>query len=123
MPNNKKENINKKQMLNTFLLFLEILLGSFAIIILLLSILIFLLITNELISVIFAVAGFIPLVVVAPFLIKIEQIAGYYKCNNCTHTFTPTYKQVFLSPHFGWTRYMKCPKCNKKSWKKKITYK
>lgn len=52
--------------------------------------------------------------------LKIEQTAGYYKCANCNHKYIPTYNSVFLSMHFGRTRYMKCPKCKKKSWNKKV---
>ena len=52
--------------------------------------------------------------------LKIEQLAGYYKCNNCNHKYVPTYNSVFLAMHIGRTRYMKCPKCNKRSWQKKV---
>lgn len=52
--------------------------------------------------------------------IKIEQIAGYYKCRKCNHSYIPTYKSVFFAMHMGRTRYMKCPKCNKYSWQKKV---
>lgn len=52
--------------------------------------------------------------------IKIEQTAGYYECNNCHYKYIPTYKSVLFAMHYGRTRYMKCPKCNKKSWNKKI---
>lgn len=55
--------------------------------------------------------------------LKIEQTAGYYKCANCNHKYIPTYNNVFLSMHFGRTRYMKCPKCNRRSWQKKIVSK
>lgn len=51
--------------------------------------------------------------------IKIEQIAGYYKCSKCSHEYTPTYKQMLFAPHIFWTRYMKCPECKEKSWSKK----
>lgn len=54
------------------------------------------------------------------FAIGIEQKAGYYKCNECNHKYVPTYKSVFLAAHNGRTRYMKCPKCGKKSWQKKV---
>lgn len=54
------------------------------------------------------------------FSIKIEQVAGFYHCKNCDNFYIPAYKSVFLAPHMGWTRYMKCPKCNKKSWQKKV---
>ena len=52
--------------------------------------------------------------------IKIEQIAGYYQCNKCHYKYVPSYKSVLFSMHYGRTRYMKCPKCNEKSWNKKI---
>ena len=52
--------------------------------------------------------------------LKIEQIAGYYECNNCHHEYIPTYKSVFWSQHMGRTRKMKCPKCGKKTWNKKV---
>lgn len=52
--------------------------------------------------------------------IKIEQIAGYYECNRCHHKYVPTYISVFFAMHIGRTRYMKCPKCMKRSWNKKV---
>ena len=52
--------------------------------------------------------------------IKIEQTAGYYECNKCHYKYIPSYKSVFFSMHHGRTRYMKCPKCNEKSWNKKV---
>ena len=52
--------------------------------------------------------------------IKIEQTAGYYKCDKCGYKYIPTYKSVLFAMHYGRTRYMQCPKCNKKSWNKKI---
>ena len=59
-------------------------------------------------------------VVVAFLLVKIEQIAGYYECKECHHKYVPTYWTTNLAPHVGRTRYMKCPKCGKKSWQKKV---
>ena len=52
--------------------------------------------------------------------LRIEQVAGYYACKECGHRYVPTYKAVNLAPHMGRTRYMKCPKCGKKSWQKKV---
>lgn len=52
--------------------------------------------------------------------IKIEQIAGFYECGNCHHKYVPTYSSVFFAMHIGRTRYMKCPKCNRHSWNKKV---
>lgn len=52
--------------------------------------------------------------------IVIEQTAGYYECDICHHKYIPSFKSVFLSMHYGRTRYMKCPKCHKRSWCKKV---
>lgn len=55
------------------------------------------------------------------FAIRIEQVAGYYKCTKCGHEEVPeSYAKVFFAPHIGRTRYMKCPNCNKHAWYKKV---
>ena len=64
-----------------------------------------------------------PLVIAMPFMIKIEQTAGYYHCEKCGHKYVPKYKSVFMAMHMGRTRYMKCPNCGKKSWQKKTVNK
>ena len=48
-----------------------------------------------------------------------DNDAGYYECSHCHHKYIPTYKQMLFSMHMGRTRYIKCPKCNKKTWSKK----
>jgi transcriptional regulator with XRE-family HTH domain len=65
-------------------------------------------------------SGVIPAFVGFFFAIKIEQVAGYYKCKHCNHCYVPTYKVMSLSMHMGRTRYMKCPKCGKRSWQRKV---
>ena len=57
---------------------------------------------------------------VAFIAVGIEQKAGYYECQNCHHRYVPTYWQTNLAMHMGRTRYMKCPKCGKRSWQKKV---
>ena len=52
--------------------------------------------------------------------VKIEQTAGYYECGKCHYKYVPEYSSVFWSRHMGRTRYMKCQKCNQKSWNKKV---
>lgn len=64
--------------------------------------------------------GFVPVLIFIPFMMKIEQIAGYYECKVCGNRYIPSYKSVWMSAHMGRTRYMKCPKCNKSSWQKKV---
>ena len=65
-------------------------------------------------------AGLAPLLIATPFMLKIEQVAGYYECKYCGHRYVPTLKQVTIAQHMGRTRKMKCPKCGKKSWQKKV---
>lgn len=66
------------------------------------------------------IVGLVPVIVATPFMIKLEQTAGYYECAECDHRYVPTYKSVFFSAHMHTTRYMRCPKCGKKSWQKKV---
>ena len=54
------------------------------------------------------------------FALRIEQVAGYYECGECHHKYVPTYSNIIWSRHINRTRYMKCPKCNEKSWQKKV---
>ena len=60
------------------------------------------------------------LVLMGMALIRIEQVAGYYKCGKCGHRAVPTYMQTTMAPHIGRTRYMRCPECGKLSWQKKV---
>lgn len=64
--------------------------------------------------------GLVPVIVSLVFALKIEQIAGYYECQECKHRYVPTFKAVNMAPHMGRTRHMKCPECGKKSWQKKV---
>ena len=54
------------------------------------------------------------------YMVGIEQKAGYYECGECHYKYVPTYKSVLWAPHYGRTRKMKCPKCGKKTWQKKV---
>ena len=55
--------------------------------------------------------------------LKFEVNNGTYKCKNCNHEIVPSYSEAFWSIHIVTTRYLKCPKCNKKTWHKKILHK
>ena len=66
------------------------------------------------------ITGFIPFIIMIPFAIRIEQTAGYYECQKCHHKYIPTYSSVLWAMHINRTRYMKCPKCNQRSWQKKV---
>ena len=52
--------------------------------------------------------------------LRIEQTAGYYECKNCHHKYVPTYQNILWAQHICRTRKMKCPKCGKKAWHKKV---
>ena len=65
-------------------------------------------------------SSMIPLLVAIPFLLRVEQVAGYYECQYCHHKYVPQYKSVFIAPHIGRSRYMKCPECGKRSLQKKV---
>ena len=54
------------------------------------------------------------------YAVRIEQVSGYYECKKCGHRYVPSYKAVYMAPHMGRTRKMKCPECGKKSWQKKV---
>ena len=64
--------------------------------------------------------GVLPLVIATPFAVRIEQKAGYYRCAKCGYHHVPRYSSVFLALHAGTTRYLRCPKCGKYSWQKKV---
>ena len=79
---------------------------------------------GSILNTVYIVSGTTILAVGIGTALKIEQVAGYYKCTKCGHEEVPeSYLKVFFAPHFGRTRYMKCPNCNKHSWHKKILIK
>ena len=54
------------------------------------------------------------------YALKLEVSVGAYKCKNCGHEIVPTYTEALNAMHMGTTRYLKCPKCNKRTWCKKV---
>ena len=54
------------------------------------------------------------------YALKLEVSVGAYTCKNCGHEIVPTYKEAMNAMHMGFTRYLKCPKCNKRTWCKKV---
>ena len=68
-----------------------------------------------------AVIGITVLFIIPCFYaLKLEISVGAYKCKKCGHKIVPTYKQALNAMHNGTTRYLKCPKCNKRTWCKKV---
>lgn len=124
LENNLFEMMKQKEQADKRFLTMEIVIGIVCLIPLISAIILgYTVPMDESITDIMIVASIIPLFIATPFMIKIEQIAGYYKCTKCGHKHIPTYKDVLFAPHIGRTRYMRCPECNKKSYHKKVVSK
>ena len=54
------------------------------------------------------------------YALKLEVSVGAYKCKNCGYEIVPTYTQALNAMHMGTTRYLKCPKCQRRTWCKKV---
>lgn len=121
LENNLLEMVRQKEQADKRLLTFEIITGTSCIAVLLgLCVIAAYAQIEDWLRILLIVIGMVPTIIACPFMIKIEQTAGYYKCEKCGHRYIPTYTSVFLSMHFGRTRYMKCPKCGKRSWNKKV---
>lgn len=121
MEKNLLEMTEAKQKADKNLLNLEILVGFMCVAILLgMTAFASFMEMAEWLRVVLILIGLVPFLVALPFLIKIEQTAGYYECAKCGHRYVPTFKSVFMAAHMGRTRKMRCPKCGEKSWQKKV---
>ncbi len=121
MENKLIEMIKEKEESDRRLLLFEWVIGILSLIVLFVPIVIgALLPMEEWQRTVLVLSGFIPAFAGICFAVRIEQIAGYYECKYCKHRYVPTYKAVNLAPHIGRTRKMKCPKCGKRSWQKKV---
>ncbi len=118
---NLLEMIKQKEQSDKRLLRMEIVVAVATLLPLLISTIIIIIIPmEEWLATIIELASMVPFLIAVPFLLKIEQTAGYYECQECSHRYVPTYKRVFLARHIGRTRKMKCPSCGKKAWHKKV---
>ena len=52
--------------------------------------------------------------------LKFKAETGYYECKNCQHMFVPNYKEIALLMQTPTRRLLKCPKCGKWTWCKKV---
>ena len=121
LENNLLEMIKQKQQSDKKLLLSEIYIGLFSTIIFLsLAFVASFVEMQTWLRILLIVIGIINFIIGVAYAIKIEQVAGYYECGKCHHTFIPEYKDVFFAIHAGRTRYLKCPKCNQRSWNKKV---
>ncbi len=121
LENNLLDMVKQKQESDKRLLRMELLAGVLASIPLVVCMVIGLLVPiEEWKQVVIVLSGMMPLLAAIPFLLRVEQVAGFYECKHCRHHYVPEYKSVFMAPHIGRTRYMKCPECKKWSWQKKV---
>ena len=119
--NNLLEIIKQKEQAEKRLLSAEVFVGTTAVVVLfaLISLASFLQMPDTLRGILTAL-GFVLFLSGCFYALRIEQVAGYYECNECGHRYVPTYKAMVLAPHMGRTRYMRCPQCGQKSWQKKV---
>ena len=75
---------------------------------------------KEIYKILIFIVGFILFFIGCSFCLKIEQSARYYECRKCHNKYVPKYSRVLYAMHINRTRYLKCPKCNKYSWNKKV---
>ena len=61
----------------------------------------------------------IPCIIALKFMVE----TGYYECKNCQHMFVPNYKEIALLMQTPTRRLLKCTKCGKWTWCKKLTKK
>jgi DNA-directed RNA polymerase subunit RPC12/RpoP len=70
--------------------------------------------------VVLLIIGCLPLFIFCFIAVALESMVGFYKCDCCGHENYPSIFITLMVPHVGRTRYIRCEKCNKKSWQKKI---
>ncbi len=121
LENNLLEMIQQKEQADKRLLSLEIFVGVVVSVILFALVFVATFVQMEdWLRIVLIVIGFIPFSIGIAYAIRIEQTAGYYECAKCGHCYVPAYKSVLMAPHINRTRKMHCPKCNQKSWQKKV---
>ena len=121
LENNLLEMIKQKEQADKRLLTIEIVMGIICLIPLMAAVvLVAVMPLEEWMKSIILISGIIPLLTATPFAIRIEQKAGSYECQKCGHRHIPQYSNVLFAMHINRTRYMRCPKCEKTSWQKKV---
>lgn len=121
LENNLFEMIQQKEQADKRLLQMEIITGVLCILPLLaVTVIVYAVTIQEWLATLLILSSLLPLLIATPFMLRIEQVAGYYQCKKCGHKYIPAYKSVFFAMHVNRTRYMRCPKCNQLSWQKKV---
>ena len=121
LENNLLDMVKQKQTADRRLLALEIFIGVVVSLFLCAMVLLAALAPlADWLRIVLIVAGVIFFLVGMVLGLRIEQVAGYYCCAKCGHRHIPKYSSVFFAMHINRTRYMRCPKCGKRSWQKKV---
>lgn len=115
------EMVKKEEMQNKKLMMYENVIGFSSTIYFLVQVLVAVFfVKNTTAQILLFILAFAFLIVGVSFALKIEAETGYYECQKCHNKYVPKYSSVYFAMHLGTTRYMKCPKCGKKSWQKKV---
>ena len=75
---------------------------------------------NYVIGIVLLSFGVLNILVNALYAAILEHSSGYYQCKNCGFRYIPPAKKVIFSAYMGSDRILKCPKCLKKDWNKKV---
>lgn len=76
---------------------------------------------NDPLAIVLIVSGCVIVVAAALIGLGIEVKTGYYECAECGHIYKPSsLLKTAFAIHMNTTRYMKCPKCGKRCWQKKV---
>lgn len=115
------EMVKKEEMQNKKLMMYENVIGFGSTLSFLIQVLVAVFfVKNTTAQILLFILAFAFLIVGVSFALKIEAETGYYECQKCHNKYVPKYSSVYFAMHLGTTRYMKCPKCGKKSWQKKV---
>ena len=115
------EMVKKEEMQNKKLMMYENVIGFGSTLSFLIQVLVTVFfVKNTTAQILLFILAFAFLIVGVSFALKIEAETGYYECQKCHNKYVPKYSSVYFAMHLGTTRYMKCPKCGKKSWQKKV---
>lgn len=115
------EMVKKEEMQNKKLMIYENVIGFSSTLSFLIQVLVAVFfVKNTTAQILLFILAFAFLIVGVSFALKIEAETGYYECQKCHNKYVPKYSSVYFAMHLGTTRYMKCPKCGKKSWQKKV---
>ena len=115
------EMVKKEEMQNKKLMMYENVIGFSSTLSFLIQVLVAVFfVKNTTSQILLFILAFAFLIVGVSFALKIEAETGYYECKKCHNKYVPKYSSVYFAMHLGTTRYMKCPKCGKKSWQKKV---